>query len=103
MLSRAGIALPLATWAEIEGTYVNAAGRAQRLRPAVRPPGEARPGWEIAARLGKAAGWTDDHASARAVMEEMAERDATFRGLGYGRIGLLGAALPGLDGRGHGP
>jgi NADH-quinone oxidoreductase subunit G len=46
--------LPACTWAEAEGTFVNAKGMAQAFRRALAPAGDARPGWELAARLGRA-------------------------------------------------
>lgn len=39
--------LPIATFAETRGTYVNAEGRWQTADPAVQPPGQARPAWRI--------------------------------------------------------
>ena len=98
VLARAQVVLPLAAWAEIEGTYVNFGGRVQRLRPAVRAPGEVRPGWQIVAALGERAGWEERYSSAREVMEEVAETVAAFRGLSYPALGMGGAPLPGTEG-----
>ena len=57
----ATVVLPIAAFAENEGTVTNLEGRVQRVRPAVYPPGQARPGWavlaEICRRLGAAAGY----------------------------------------------
>jgi len=43
----ADVWLPLAAFAETEGTHVNAEGRAQPFSAAVSPKGDARPGWKI--------------------------------------------------------
>ena len=43
----ADVWLPLASFAETEGTHVNAEGRAQSFGVAVNPKGDARPGWKI--------------------------------------------------------
>ncbi len=43
----ADVVLPLASWAEYEGYYVNLEGRTQRAEQAVKPIGEAKPGYEI--------------------------------------------------------
>jgi NADH-quinone oxidoreductase subunit G len=56
-LSRhADLLLPSASFAEREGTYVNYKGLTQQIRPAIRPPGDARPDsrWlmELAGRPG---------------------------------------------------
>ncbi|MCU7923773.1 MAG: NADH-quinone oxidoreductase subunit NuoG [Candidatus Thiodiazotropha sp. (ex Dulcina madagascariensis)] len=48
----ADILLPMALYTETSGTYVNAEGLWQQNRGAVRPQGEARPGWKILRVLG---------------------------------------------------
>ncbi len=48
----ADILLPMGLFAETSGTYVNAEGVWQTSRGAVRPQGEARPGWKILRVLG---------------------------------------------------
>lgn len=50
----AHIMLPVAAFAESDGTYVNAEGQWQGFAPAVKPPGEARPGWKVLRVLGNA-------------------------------------------------
>jgi NADH-quinone oxidoreductase subunit G len=52
----ATVTLPVAAWAEAPGSFVNAKGIAQDFLRALPPKGEARPGWEIAAMLGRALG-----------------------------------------------
>jgi predicted molibdopterin-dependent oxidoreductase YjgC len=41
------------SWAEKDGTYTNLERRVQRIRPAVRPPSEARPDWRVIRDLGR--------------------------------------------------
>jgi NADH-quinone oxidoreductase subunit G len=43
----ADIILPIGTFAETSGTYVNMEGRWQSVPGAARPLGEARPGWKV--------------------------------------------------------
>jgi len=43
--------LPIASFAETEGTLTNLEGRVQNLRVATDPPGDARPGWQALAEL----------------------------------------------------
>jgi predicted molibdopterin-dependent oxidoreductase YjgC len=50
---RAHVVLPAVSWAEKEGTFTNLERRVQRIRPAIRPPGEARPDWRVIRDLGK--------------------------------------------------
>lgn len=47
MLASADVVLPIASFTETFGTYVNAAGQWQATKGAVPPPGEARPGWKV--------------------------------------------------------
>ncbi len=48
----ADVLLPLAAFAETSGTYINAAGSWQSFKGAVRPAGDARPGWKILRVMG---------------------------------------------------
>ncbi|MFO0757380.1 MAG: molybdopterin-dependent oxidoreductase [Byssovorax sp.] len=56
----AHVALPATCWAEAEGTYVNRQGLAQKSERALMPRGDARPAWELVARLGRALGYAMD-------------------------------------------
>jgi NADH-quinone oxidoreductase subunit G len=60
LATAAHIALPACAWAEVDGTYVNRQGLAQRSEPALVPRGDARPGWELVARLARALGYAMD-------------------------------------------
>ena len=48
----AHILLPMGTFAETSGSYVNVEGRWQEFQGCARPVGEARPGWKILRVLG---------------------------------------------------
>jgi NADH-quinone oxidoreductase subunit G len=48
----ADIILPIGTFAETSGTYVNMEGRWQSVPGAARPVGESRPGWKVLRVLG---------------------------------------------------
>ena len=43
----AHVVLPIGTFAETSGTYVNAEGRWQSWAGAAKLPGESRPGWKV--------------------------------------------------------
>jgi predicted molibdopterin-dependent oxidoreductase YjgC len=94
LLERAQAVLPLAAWAEIDGTYINFQGRVQRLRAAVRAAGEARPGWRVLADLRALAGHEERYQSARDVMHEMSSTVPAFQGLTYPSLGEGGLPLP---------
>jgi NADH-quinone oxidoreductase subunit G len=91
----ANVVLPIATYAEIDGTFTNHAGRVQRLRAAIEPPGKARPGWSVLADL---LGRLEDEIalpSAEAAFAALAGEIAAFRGLDYAVVGSHGAPLAG--------
>lgn len=48
----ADVLLPMGPFTETAGTYINGEGRVQAFTGAVRPRGEARPGWKILRVLG---------------------------------------------------
>jgi NADH-quinone oxidoreductase subunit G len=48
--------LPIAPYLETSGTFVNAEGRAQSFNGAVRPLGDARPGWKVLRVIGSQLG-----------------------------------------------
>ncbi|MEM1439743.1 MAG: NADH-quinone oxidoreductase subunit NuoG [Pseudomonadota bacterium] len=51
---QADIVLPIGTFAETAGTFVNVEGRAQSWQGIAKPVGEARPGWKVLRVLGTA-------------------------------------------------
>jgi NADH-quinone oxidoreductase subunit G len=53
---KAHVVLPLAAFTETDGAFVNCEGVAQSFAAAVRPPGDARPGWKILRVLGNVLG-----------------------------------------------
>jgi len=52
----ANVVIPIASWAESVGTYLNAQGRAQAYRRAVMPPGGVDSGWRAIAKLAEVLG-----------------------------------------------
>jgi NADH-quinone oxidoreductase subunit G len=57
-LEYADAILPIAPFLETSGTFVSAEGRVQSFNGAVRPYGEARPGWKVLRVLGTQLGLT---------------------------------------------
>lgn len=77
----ADIILPMATFAETSGTYINAEGLWQFMQAATLPPGEARPAWKILRVLGNLfalAGF--DYESSEQVCEEVKQLVAPWIG-----------------------
>jgi NADH-quinone oxidoreductase subunit G len=67
----AHIALPTCAWAEVDGTYVNRDGLAQKSERALKPRGDARPGWALIVELGRALGYAMDWKKASEVRRAM--------------------------------
>ncbi|WJW76476.1 NADH-quinone oxidoreductase subunit NuoG [Thiohalobacter sp. IOR34] len=85
----ASVLLPVATFAETSGTYVNAEGCWQSFAGAVPPPGEVRPGWKVLRVLGNlldVSGFS--YMSSQEVRDEL-----------RGRLGDLAPALPAMPAR----
>jgi NADH-quinone oxidoreductase subunit G len=73
--SVAHVLLPISTFVETSGTYVNLEGLWQSFAGAARPLGEARPGWKVLRVLGNLAGVADfDYQSSEEVREELRAR-----------------------------
>ena len=51
LVEAARVALPMADFAEVDGTFTNRQGRVQRISAAVPPAGDSLPGWEIVSLL----------------------------------------------------
>jgi NADH-quinone oxidoreductase subunit G len=69
--------LPIAPFSETSGTFVNTEGRMQSFNAAVRPLGEARPGWKVLRVLGNLLGVAGfDHDSSEQVRDECCTADA---------------------------
>jgi predicted molibdopterin-dependent oxidoreductase YjgC len=73
--------LPIASFAETEGTLTNMEGRVQRLRPAANPPGEARIGWQVLAELCARFDGGNSYTSATDVLCEIAQAAPQYAGI----------------------
>lgn len=91
-LAAAHALIPVAMWAETDGTFTNYDQRVQRFKRAFEAPGEAKPRWEVAldvlARLGKPMNAaTAGDVFALMAVETKAYADLTHRILGpMGRV-----------------
>jgi len=91
----AHLVLPAAGALEQEGTFTSGERRIQHVRPAVVPPGEARPDWEIIRNVARAFGEDWNFSSPADVMDEIARiAPYLFGGVRYGRLGDNGLQWP---------
>jgi predicted molibdopterin-dependent oxidoreductase YjgC len=81
----AHVVLPLADWAESDGTFTNKLGMVQRVRAALPAPGDALPGWDLLAHLAHKLGISMDYANAKQVFTEACSKLAFMRGADWGR------------------
>ena len=89
----ADFTLPMTTFAEEDGTFVNAQGRVQRFWQGLRPPGSARPAWLVLGALVAALEGGETPASAADAFAVLAGDNAAFGGLSYDAVGTAGAVL----------
>jgi NADH-quinone oxidoreductase subunit G len=85
LVSAAQVALPVAMWAEVDGSFTNRQGKVQRLHAALAPAGQSRPGWEIALRLARALGGAPAYENAKQVFGEMRAKVTLMSGADWGK------------------
>jgi NADH-quinone oxidoreductase subunit G len=88
----ANLVLPIGTYAEVDGTFANHAGRVQRLRAAVAPPGHARPGWDVLRELLGRVEPGLTLGDPGAVFAAAASEVAALAGISYDALGVHGTA-----------
>ncbi len=98
MRAVAHVLLPMGTYAETSGTFVNCEGVWQSQAGAAAPVGEARPGWKILRVLGNLTNLPGfDYQSSEDVAREVRERCQELAPGGYHGSHVVGAAPAGAD------
>ncbi|MFC6081941.1 molybdopterin-dependent oxidoreductase [Sphaerisporangium aureirubrum] len=107
--SYADVVLPGALWAEGEGVMINSERGLTLLNPAVDPPGEALPDWQIIARVAREMGYAEGfaHATAEEVFEEIKrawnpKTGYDLRGVTYDRLRAAPVQWPSATADGDG-
>jgi len=90
----ADVVFPATCWAELDGTFTNTERRVQRVRPALRPPGEARDDWWVFAELGKRMGYDMGFSSPADIWEELRELGTSYHGITWERCERVGVQWP---------
>jgi NADH-quinone oxidoreductase subunit G len=93
LAERAHIVLPSRTFAEKWGTFTNAAGRVQRIQPAIESPAEQPSDGEIFTRLLSQLSEGHWRFDPEAVMAEIAATVPAYASLSFERIGAAGCPL----------
>lgn len=91
----ADVVLPGLSWAEKLGTYTNSERRVQMVRPAVPPPGDARPDWWIIGEIARRMGYEAlTYPSSKEIMDEINRLTPSYAGITYDRIEDQGLQWP---------
>jgi formate dehydrogenase alpha subunit len=80
----AHVVLPGAAFSEKGGHFTNMEGRIQSFEPAVSPPGDAKPDWEILNLLAGKMGSPEEHSSLKKIGAEISRRIPLYAELGKG-------------------
>ena len=91
---RAYAALPIQSFAERDGTFINGERRVQRFYTAQGPVGEALPAWQVASRLGELLGQGKPRLSAAAVMLDISKQIAGFENMRYKELAHVQPQFP---------
>lgn len=90
----ADVVLPSASFAEKDGTFTNTERKVQRVRKAVKPPGETKEDWRILCELSSHMGYTMSYKNSQAIMEEIAQVTPSYGGITYDRLKKGGIHWP---------
>lgn len=90
----ADVVLPVASFAEKDGTFSNTERRVQRVRKAIEPPGEAITDWEAICGISNKFGYPMHYSSAKEIFEEVATVTPSYAGITYKRIDKEGIQWP---------
>jgi len=90
----ADVVLPAASFAEKSGTFTNTERRVQMVRPALEPPGQARPDWAILLDLAQRLGAEWAYAGPDDIFAEMATLTPQYAGLSHARLENGGIQWP---------
>ncbi|GAA2676015.1 formate dehydrogenase subunit alpha [Streptomyces aculeolatus] len=88
---RADIVLPVASWLEKDGTFVNFDRRFQRVRPAVLPPDGVRSDYDVVQAVASAMGTGLGCPTPADALAECGRVAPVFAGLSHGRLDREGA------------
>ncbi|MEV5312474.1 formate dehydrogenase subunit alpha [Streptomyces sp. NPDC052610] len=87
----ADVVLPVASWLEKDGTFVNFDRRFQRVRPAVPPPGEARSDFDVVHALADVMGADLGCTTPAEALAECGRVAPVYAGLSHDRLDREGA------------
>ncbi len=95
----ADFVLPLQTFAERDGSFVNGERRVQRFYTAQGPIAQSLPAWKLFGGLRSALGAGSPQPSAAAVMLGLSENNSAFEGISYKALAQVKREFPDVGGR----
>ncbi len=95
---RASVVLPIQSFAERDGSFVNGERRVQRFYTAQGPMGQALPAWQVIQRLGEQLGQDRAKNSAAAVMQDISRSVPVFAGASYADLAKVEKQFPQVGG-----
>ncbi len=90
----ADVVLPAASYAEKDGLFTNTERRAQRIRKAIDPPGQAKEDWVIMQEIANAMGSDWAYESAWDIQEDIRRLTPSYGGISWKRVGNTGLQWP---------
>lgn len=91
----ADVVLPVASFAEREGTFTNTERRVQLIRKAIEPMGQSMADWEITCRIARKMGAKGfDFENPSQIMEEIARLTPSYGGISFKRLEKGGLQWP---------
>ncbi|MBU8913781.1 MAG: formate dehydrogenase subunit alpha [Spirochaetales bacterium] len=90
----ADVVFPATSFAEGDGTFTNTERRVQRVRKAVKPPGEAREDWRIVCDVARKMGYDMEYSDPSAIQDEIASLTPSYGGITYDRLTGVGLQWP---------
>lgn len=90
----ADVVLPIASFAEKDGTVTSTERKVQLIRKAIDPPGSALPEWVVAAKLLEVFGISSGYSSSADVMREIAALTSSYGGITHERLERGGIHWP---------
>lgn len=90
----AHLVLPGASFLEKDGTFTSSERRIRRVRPAIEPPGQARPDWRILLDLMATTNYPQSFDSPREVWDEVRTLVPEVAGADWESIGTMGLQWP---------
>ncbi|MDH4247019.1 MAG: formate dehydrogenase subunit alpha [Deltaproteobacteria bacterium] len=93
----ADVILPASSALEKSGTFTNTDRRVQRVRPAVRPPGQARQDWQLICEIGTRMGFPMQYETPEQIFAEFAASTESYATLSHDALGDQGRWYPCAD------